>query len=439
MSIRVIAAAVFAAYSSFSAAAPLPQVVEKVLQTSPDVQTDVGQRRASDSGVDVAKAGYYPKIDFMLGAGYQYTKDQATRQSNNGGGVNYDRQGAQALLSQMLFDGNQTTSEVARRTAIQKSAAHKVANTSEDLSLKVTEAYLDVLRYQELLKLTQANLDAHLRTQDQVKLRTSGGFGKKSDDDQINARVALAKSNLSAAQSSLNEAQIAYLRFVGEAPEDLLKPEDPKNLPATLKEAGDWAVKNNRLLMSAQADAEAAEAQFGVAQGQMYPRLDLEAGAIYENAEFGVEGPDATNVYGMLRMRYAFKSGADKAHVAETKSQFYSAQELARRVERQIRQNAELSWNAMTIAAEQVPILAEYAESSKLARDEYSKQFTLGQRSLLDLLDSENEYFTASRDLVDGEYKVLRAKFRLLADGTNLLNTFGVQPLVETQLPDPNK
>ncbi|WP_373974345.1 TolC family outer membrane protein [Chitinibacter sp. SCUT-21] len=424
---------IFAALAQHTTAAPLPQVVEKLLQNSPDILTDVGQRRASDAAVDKAKSGYYPQIDLSVGAGREYTNDLSTR-TNFGGGTDYNRQEAQALLTQMLFDGMGTQNEVARQRARQQGAAHRLANTSEDIALKTTEAYLEVLRQQELVKLTQENLESHLSTADQVKLRTSGGFGRKSDDEQIDARVSLAKANLSAAQSSLNEAKIAYMRLVGEMPEDLVQPTSPANLPASMEEAADWAVASNRLLQAAKADVDGANAQHGLAQSQMYPRINLEAGAVYTNSLDGKAVEDSTRYYGMLRMRYAFKSGGDKAYVAETKQLAYSAAEVARRVERQVRQNAALSWNAMTIAAERVPVLTQYADSSKSARDEYSKQFSLGQRSLLDLLDSENEYFTARRDLVGGQYDELRARFRLLADGNQLLNNLSVQPLVETEL-----
>ncbi|WP_410500121.1 TolC family outer membrane protein [Chitinibacter sp. S2-10] len=427
--------AVMAAFAPQTWAAPLSQVVEKLLQSSPDIQTEVGQRRASNAAVDKAKTGYYPKVELSAGAGREYTEDFSTRTAF-GGGINYNRQEAQAFLTQMLFDGMGTKSEVERQQARQLGAAHRVANTSEDIALKTSEAYLDVLRNQELLALTQANLEAHLSTADQVKARTAGGFGRKSDDEQIDARVSLAKANLSAAQSALNEANIAYQRMVGEVAEDLVRPASPEGLPMTMEEAANWAAGNNRLLQAARADAAGAQAQHGLAQSQMYPRVDLEAGAVYTDTLDGIRVEETERYYGMVKVRYFFKSGEDKAYVAETKELVYAAEEVARRVERQVRQNASLSWNAMMIAAERVPVLTSYANSSKAARDEYSKQFSLGQRSLLDLLDSENEYFTARRDLVAGQYDELRARFRLLADGNQLLSTLSIKPLDETIVPE---
>jgi adhesin transport system outer membrane protein len=435
MNKQYLFAAMVTAFSSMLYAEPLPQVIDGLLQTSPDILIDSANRKASNYAVEQAKAGYFPQVDLSAGAGREYLRDLATRNAY-GSGMSYNRQDAEAQLVQMLFDGQGVASEVARQRARQLGAAHRLASTSEDTALRTTEAYLNVLLAQEVMKLTQANLVAHESTAEQVKLRTSGGFGRKSDDEQINARVALAKANLAAAQSALNEAQIAYMRYVGAEPKDLVQPETPMALPTSATEVGDWAVANNRLLQAAKADVEGAQAQLGVAKSQMFPRLNLEAGASYSNALDGTTVESTTRAYGMLRVHYSFKSGADKQRVAETTELSYAAQELARRVERQVRQNASLSWNAMTIASERIPELTKYAESSKLARDEYSKQFSLGQRSLLDLLDGENEYFTASRDLANGKMDELRARFRLLADGNQLLKTFGVEPLAGTILPE---
>ncbi|MBM5572745.1 MULTISPECIES: TolC family outer membrane protein [Deefgea] len=424
------------AFSSTLHAEPLPQVIEGLLQSSPDILIESANRKASNFGVEQAKAGYFPQINVSAGAGREYLKDLATRDAFNGSGKSYNRQDAEVQLVQMLFDGNGVSSEVARQRARQLGAAHRLASTSEDIALKTTEAYLDVLLAEEMLKLTKANLAAHESTAEQVKLRTAGGFGRKSDDEQINARVALAKANLGAAQSAFNEAKIAYIRFVGTEPQNLTLPEQPTAIPQTAAEVGDWAVANNRALQAAKADVLGAQAQLGVAQSQMYPRINLEAGASYSNALDGISVEETTRAYGMLRVHYSFKSGADKQRVAETTELSYAAQELARRVERQVRQNASLSWNAMTIASERVPELVKYAESSKLARDEYSKQFSLGQRSLLDLLDGENEYFTASRDLASGKMDELRARFRLMADANLLLKTLSVEPLAGSNLPE---
>ncbi|WP_288843077.1 TolC family outer membrane protein [uncultured Deefgea sp.] len=428
--------AVIASFSSLVYAAPLPQVVESLLQTSPDILIDSAHRKASNYAVEQAKSAYYPQIDFSAGVGREYDKNLATRVAFNGKGTSFNRRDAEALLTQMLFDAQGTASEVARQRARQFGAANRLASTSEDIALKTTESYLDVLQAQALLALTQANLATHESTSEQVKLRTAGGFGRKSDDEQINARVALAKANVAAAQSSLNEAKIAYVRFVGDAPQDLVRPDSPQDLPNHPDLVGDWAVAGNRLLQAAKSDVDGAQAQLGIAKSQMFPRVNLEAGATYSNSLDGLSFEGASRVYGMVRMRYAFKSGADQQRVAETTELTYAAQELARRVERQVRQNASLSWNSMHIAKERIPELSKYAESSKLARDEYSKQFSLGQRSLLDLLDGENEYFTASRDLVIGQFDELRARFRLLADGNQLLKNLGVTPLDGTLLPE---
>lgn len=289
------------AFSSALHAEPLPQVVQGLLQSSPDILIESANRKASDYAVGQAKAGYFPQIDLSAGAGREYLKDLATRNAYSGSGKSYNRQDAEVQLVQMLFDGNGVGSEVARQRARQLGAAHRLASTSEDIALKTTEAYLDVLLAQEVLKLTQDNLATHESTAEQVKLRTAGGFGRKSDDEQINARVALAKANLAAAQSALNEAKIAFIRFVGTEPENLTLPEQPTGVPQSAAEAADWAVANNQALQAAKADVQGAQAQLGLAKSQMYPRLNLEAGAAYSNALDGISVEETTRVWDVAR------------------------------------------------------------------------------------------------------------------------------------------
>ena len=136
--------------------------------------------------------------------------------------------------------------------------------------------------------------------------------------------------------------------------------------------------------------------------------------------------PD-TNRSAMVRMRYnLFKGNADLARIAETRYLLVESEEVARRTERQIEQSVRLSWNAFSSAQERLPFLTKHAESSQLTREAYAKQFSLGQRTLLDLLDTENEAFTAGSNLLNGRYVELFSRYRVLADLSMLLDVIGV-------------
>ncbi len=428
LAFRLLCAAMLLATAAMALAETLEEAVKRTLDTNPDVLIDASRRQSTEQGLKQAQAGYWPKLDIAYGRGRQRVDNLSTVQTYGGplGQIRYDRS---ATLTQMLFDGLATPYEVERNEARLDAAAHRVASTSEQIALRAVEAYLEVLRNQEIIGLTQDNLAVHQRTYDQIRLRASSGVGRKADQDQIEARLALAKSNLTAAEANLKVAEINYRLLVGATPGTLTPPKAPdaKLIPATPEAALPVALAQSRLLKSARADIEAAQAQQKAARSPLLPRLDLELSVSKNSLVSPVDIQPDANRSAMLRLRYnLFKGNADVARIAETGYQRVEAEEVARRTERQIEQSLRLSWNAYFSAQERLPFLTKHAESSALTRDAYSKQFSLGQRTLLDLLDTENEAFSASSNLLNGRYVELFSRYRVLADLGMLLDAIGV-------------
>jgi adhesin transport system outer membrane protein len=413
---------------STARAETLQEAVELTLKTNPDVLIESARRESTTETLTQAKGGYMPKIDISTGGGRE-RKDNATVQSTYGSSISQKKQERSLSLTQMLFDGFATASEVARQQARTESADHKLAATSEQTALKAVEAFLEVLRLSEILNLTKENLLAHQRTFDQIKVRVTGGMARKSDLDQIDARMALAGSNLTAAEANLDVAAINYKLVVGAMPGELAKPKSPGDelMPGTPDEATYFAIQNSRFLKSADADVAAAKAQHQSSKSGLYPRLDLEMGRSDSFTANGVDSQKDLTNYVMLRMRYnIFRGGADTGRVSETRHQSREAQEVRNRAERQIEQSVRLAWSAHRAARDRLPNLRKHAESSFLTREAYTKQFSLGQRTLLDLLDTENEYFTATTNGINGHYVELFSRYRLLAELSQLLEVVGI-------------
>jgi adhesin transport system outer membrane protein len=265
-------------------------------------------------------------------------------------------------------------------------------------------------------------------------MRASSGVGRRSDLDQAEARLALAKSNLVSSEANLRDVEIAYQRYTGVHPDDLFQPELPAQtlLPNSLENALEIARANNPLLKQSVADVAAADAQYHAAKSPFGPRLDLEGGiSDYENVG-GIEGP-SDDRYLMLRMRWnIFRGGADMARLGETKQLSYEAMEINKRTLMQLDQSTALSWNTLVSVRERLPNLKQHVDSSLATRDAYTLQFSIGQRTLIDLLDTENEYYTATVEYVNGQYLELFAAYRLMADMGRLLPSLGVQHLVDT-------
>lgn len=410
----------------------LTETVDQTIQSNPDVQIDAKRRLSADQVVAQAQGGYYPKIDLALGIGREHSENITTRP----GSTTLWRREAGLTLTQMLYDGYSVKSEVERTEASANSAAHVVAGTSERIGLRTVEVYLDVLRRQEQLALTQENLAAHQRTFEQIRLRSDTGVGRKADMEQAQARLSLSQANLSSAQANLREASINFQRVVGNAPDglDAAMEVNCELFPATVDEATQLAFANNPLMHAAYANYEASLAQESGAGSAFRPLVNAELGADWNRNLDGVHFKD-NDAYAMLRLRYnVYRGGADAARVAETGYQTKEALQIMNRVQRQVEESSRLSWNALETAKDRLPKLKAHADATALTRDAYAQQFNIGQRTLLDLLDAENELYTARSDYLTGLYAERFARYQLMTDMGKLLDTLGVAPREESRI-----
>ena len=288
----------------------------QTVQTNPDVRQEANQRLANDEAVKGARGGFFPKVNVGGGYGREWSKNATTRALSVAGtsatnqyfgndGYTLTRREANATLSQMLFDGFGVSSEVNRNKSRVESAAYKTAGTAEYTGLRAVEAYLNVLRNRDLVRLTKANLEYHLKVQDQITVRSGGGVGRRSDQEQVDARVALSRANLVSAEANLRDVEVNYLRTVGAKAGPLVRPNGPAaaELPKTEDDAIRIAVENHPILKSATADVKAAHYQREAAKSFMYPRFDAELG--YGNGN-NLDGQPGVNDerYAMLRARW---------------------------------------------------------------------------------------------------------------------------------------
>jgi len=270
------------------------------------------------------------------------------------------------------------------------------------------------------------------KTFNQIKIRSEGGIGRKADLDQAQARLSLSQANVAAAEANLRESNIAYNRVVGAMPDTLVKPEVAE-APASVDDALNVSLASNPILRSAMADIEAAQAQNKTAQSLLKPRVHLELGTNFNNEVDGVNYQN-NDAYAMLRMRYnLFNGGSDVAKISETTVQIQEATEVLHRTQRQVEESLRLSWNSMVTAQDRLPKLKATAEAAARTRDGYAQQFNLGQRTLLDLLDSENELYNGRANYLDAQYIDLFSRYRLMADMGKLLDSLGVAPREETK------
>lgn len=426
----MLAAALVTAMAGTGHAATVQDVVKENLETNPQVAQAIQAYRAVVAEVDQAKAGYLPTVDATLGYGYEWTETEADDYED----TDLNRREARLNVNQMIFDGFATPSEVKRQKARMASAASEALDTAENYALEASRAYLNVLRREQLLQLAKETLYNHVRIYDQIKRRSESGLGTLASIQQAEGRLALAEVNVLAAENNLRDAQVNYERVIGSPAPENLEPlfDSDLQIPATLEEALAAANENHPIVGVAQHDVEEAYAQRDAAKSAMYPRLDLEIERRWDDNLDGVEGDDE-DLTAMLRLRYnLFNGGGDKARIRQTEYQIGEAQAIQRDSMRQIRQSLELSWNAYEILTRQIQHLQQHVASSEQTRDSYKKQFDIGQRSLLDLLDTENEVFSAKNQLAEAQLDQQIAKLRILNGMGVMLKAMDIQlPLDE--------
>jgi adhesin transport system outer membrane protein len=418
----------FTLAASFVQAQSLPEAMQRAIEVHPEVQAGVNSRTAADYQLRAAQGGYLPRVDVLAGYGREGTDSPSTRIGNRSNDwETLNRGEASVRLRQMVFDGFATSSEVGRQQATVNSRAYALMGTSERTALNVAQVYLDVLTRRDMVRLAEDNLRSHERIFDQIKLRTTRGVGRLADMDQAEARLAQARNNLITEQTNLADAQTNYLSVVGQMPDEISTPPAFIDmLPASLDEARQQMLESSPILRSAESDIAAAEKQYDAAKSSFYPRFDAELGRSADNNIDGVTGHN-NDWQAMLRMSFnLYAGGSNKADLESKSYQANQALDIRNNALRQLNEELGLAWNAMNNANAQVPIAQQYVDYSSSVRTAYQKQFSLGERTLLDLLDSENELFTAQRRLAEVKNSQLFTQYRIKATIGQLLKSQGV-------------
>lgn len=421
-----LASAIFIMAGSIAQAENLPEAVDFMLKSHPDIRSQSYNRMAKEKEVRQAKAGYLPTIDVSAGTGVsrQHQPFFDTTPTST------------AVLSvrQNLFRGFGTQSEVERQEARVASQATLLHGTSENNALQVTKAYLNVLRNQELYDLAKENLTNHQRIFDQVKLRSESGVDRKADFDQVMGRVALAQSNLIAAQANMVDSTTDYQAVVGHLPGSLAPaPSAASSMPATMESAEQLALKNNPIIASAKADLDARNAQYATAKSQNYPSFDL---ALDYKWNRNVDNPGQHEAFvAMALVSFnIFNGGWNKARIGQTTLEVSEAEEILANSRRQTAQSVRLSWEANKAINERIAFLSDYVKSSGQTADAFAAQWNIGRRTMFDLLDTQAEHINAKASLVNANYDKLYSEYRVLNSMAKLLPFLGLQPPAQSRI-----
>lgn len=188
----------------------LPQVVERVIMTHPEVRARFQDFTSSLEGQNVARGGWRPQVTAQGWAGKEWRSNLQGRDS-----YDWSRPGWNLELRQLIFDGFGTSSSI-RQLGFEKLAKfYDLRSTTESLANDAVGAYLDVQRYREMELLARENFSTHQTTLGQLRERQQSGVGRGVDLEQAAGRLSLAQTNLMTESNNLNDVTQRYRRIVG--------------------------------------------------------------------------------------------------------------------------------------------------------------------------------------------------------------------------------
>jgi adhesin transport system outer membrane protein len=418
-----------------ASAMSLKDAVSLVIQTNPDINGVQRDRRATDYELRQARGKYYPQIDIHGGAGPEWTEsssvdegDPVLSQSPHDNGIGMFRADADITLQEIIFNGFNREEEVERSKARVASAANIVQDRSQINSLGAVQFYLEVLRNQARVDNAEANVKAHEDTLALVQKRADLGGGNIADVRQTEARLATARTTLKGIQGELRDSQTNFQRTVGQAPADLepvsftydsLVPEDVDKSVA-------HALEISPKVQGAKYDVLAAEHLLGEQESSMYPTIALNATAAVNHHDNGIEQTGHSANALIVVDWNLYNGGADLARIREFKWRKQSAIDAVRNQERVVAKDVRDSWSERQTQREEVETLTEQYDKNVETQKLYEQQFDIGQRSLLDLLNSRNEVFNSQDQLIRAQSDEVFASFKILAAQGELVQALGV-------------
>ena len=428
MKLKKIASALLMGVFSYSsmvwAASPesLEKIIEKAVSENPEVQASFHAFKSAELDESAAKGKYLPNV----------TVDQVFRNQErltpNVSNTYSPNQQSTLTLRQMIFDGLATPSEVGRLDHVAKSRFYELQGQMQAVALDTATAYYDLIRYRRLVSYAQDNFVVHKQVFDKIKSRVDAGVGKKVDLEQATGRLALAEANLVTETNNLYDVSARFQRLVGELPPENLNEVmmTGDGLAPTADQVLDAAYKQNPNVLAAIENIIAVEKSVSGRKAAFMPRVDLQGRKIIDVNDKSRLSTLAADTLEVTASWNIFNGFTDKSNLDSAVETLNRSHDLRDKACIDTRQLVAIAYNSIKQLSEQVAYRKQHQDSIENARLAYRKQYEIGQRTLLDLLDTENEYFQSRRNFTIAEMDLNTAYAKTYAGQGLLLSKLGV-------------
>ncbi len=396
----------------------LPEAVEQTLATNPQMQKNVSDYIAIENDLDIAKSGWRPTLDFRGAVGEEHTEKIKGNTPNPALNQDEDltRKELGLVANQNLFEGFGTQADIKEQTARVNASRYGAMQEANTLGLRTTEVYLQVIRQKKILDLLLSNVKTHERIYKMIKQKTESGLSRRSDLEQTRGRLALAYANYISQQNNYQDAMTNFERVYGSVVSsiDMSTPELPLLPAADVEGLKEVASKYSPTLIIQQSNIQTQESRLEKDKKGFYPSLDLEFSAEWNEDLDGQKGEDES-YQAMLRLNYnLYGGGNDESTRVKNLQLVTSEKEAYNEQQRAVYEKIRLAYTADRILANQIRCLEVHTKQTRQTADSYAKEYQLGRRTLLDLLNTELEFNNAQQSVTNAVYDRLFARYRIL-------------------------
>ncbi|MBF0193256.1 MAG: TolC family outer membrane protein [Magnetococcales bacterium] len=407
----------------------LQEAVALAINSNPTILAANEELKTFKEKTTQAQAGLLPTINLTAAYGEEWNNTPSTRNAGEVSGLSLGRSEVGVTVSQKLYDGKETKYKIEQAIAKQQANKGKLLSTEETLTMAVATAYIDALQEQELLALQDQTISLHRKILGKVREMTSIGAGTAVDVRQAESRFALVASDRETNIGIKLSAEARYLKAVGQESENLTHPVLKHTLlPKSLEQALEIALERHPSVITNQSDLKTAIAEKNISKASFWPDLTLDLSATNTRNVSGTKSY-SKSASAMLNFSYnVFNGGADSAKNRETNSNISKILEKGEETQRNIREAVESAWHTLKSSRRRIKHIERHVSVAKTVTKSYHDQFEIGSRSLVEVLDSENELHTAKKSLIIEQFQLMRTTMMLLSSMGILHETLSMPP-----------
>lgn len=428
---QLVSMASFFMFNTSAYGLGISDYISDTLTAHPSVQEQVYIFRQVVRDEDIAFSGWQPSIDLQASTG-KYENDSPFTGPDR---IDYNSNRTELSVTQNLFNGFDTEYQVDQSQARIRSSLYEIYDTADNIALEAIQAYLEVLKQQRLYELAAENVTSHENILSQIRERSNSGVGRRSQLQQTEGRVARAHASLIAQQNNLQDALTQMHQILGRyiKPSDLHEPKLPPHPGMEIDDLIDLALANHPAMRVATYNIQAAQSDYQRSKRNNYPKLDLRLAKVVGDDINGLEG-DTDNMILELNMSYnLYRGGADQAERKKKISAVHEQQQFAARVRRQVINTLRLAWVADQSLNRQLKFLSTHIVKSRETVQSYKEEFFIGQRSLINLLDAENELNTARNQHTQAYFDAFSARYRIHESVGTLFDSLNLQTTMDEE------